>query len=248
MTGRWLLPHTLCAHPAQGMAEGRTLCIHQHQSLPPLLTLPCLQYHSPGPLPHPFSLQHDSSHRLCPWDGGTPTYQGPLMFLCRIWSHSKVDLSLQSEQRILSDLLHPSFPITAQHTGQGQLPKYVMYPSCTAQHSLLPQEMREALTHVLEAGPAAQHPAVSCSWAVVTEAQRGILVKAGRELLAGGHTACLLPKGREFTAGGAKLMSQNQSRGKDGSSPRSWKAGGTSSACFSIREAHILLFPRSSVT
>lgn len=220
MTGRWLLPHALCAHPAQGVAEGRTLCTHQHQSLPLLLTLPSLRYHIPSPFPHPFrlcipsTLQHDSSHHLCPWDAGTPTYQGPLMFLCRIWSHSRIDLPLQSGQRILSALLHPSFPIAARRSGQRQFPKYVMYPSCTAQHSLLLQEMREALTNVLAAGPAAQHPAVSCTRAVVTEVQRGILVKPGRELLAGGHTACLLPKGREFTAGRAKLMSRNKAEAK----------------------------------
>lgn len=201
MTGRWLLPHPLCAPPAQGMAEGRILYIHQHHSLPLLLTLPSVQYHTPGPFPHlvrlhiPSTLQHDSSHHLCPRHRGTPTYQGPSMFLCRIWNHPRADLSLQSEQRIL----HPFFPTAAWRTGKGQLSKYVTYPSCTARQSLLPQEIREALTHVLEAGPAAQHPPVSHSWAVVTEVQRGIPVKPGRELLSGGHTAHLLPKGREFT-------------------------------------------------
>lgn len=210
MTGRWLLPRALCAHPARGMAEGRTLCIHQHRSLPPLLTLPSVQYHTPGPLPHPFrlhvssTLQHDYSHHPCPWGGGDTHLPGPPMFLCRIWSHSRL-VSHCRVNKGSSQISIPPFPSQHGALGRDSLPSM----QCT--QAVLPgtpscPRSRERLSHVLEAGPAAQCHAHGL-W---SEVQRGILVKPGRELLAGGHTACLLPKGRESTAGRAKLMSRNK--------------------------------------
>lgn len=177
MTGRWLLPRALCAHPAWGMAEGRTLCIHQHQSLPPLLTLPSVQYHTPGPLPHSFrlhvssTLQHDSSHHLCPWGGGDIHLPGPPMFLCRIWSPSRLvsHCRVNKESSQISSI--PPFPSQHGALGRDSLPSM----QCT--QAVLPgtpscPRSRERLSHVLEAGPAAQHPAVSCSWTVVRGAER----------------------------------------------------------------------------
>lgn len=65
-------------------------------------------------------------------------------------------------------------------------------------------------------------------------------MKPGRELLTGGHAACLLPRGREFAAGRAKL---GPSRSKTGPLTSSWQAGGASSACCRVRAPLLLLFP-----
>lgn len=69
-------------------------------------------------------------------------------------------------------------------------------------------------------------------------------MKPGRELLPGGHAACLLPRGREFTAEGAKL---GPSATKAGPLTGSWQAGGASSACCRVRAALLLLCPCSRV-
>lgn len=70
------------------------------------------------------------------------------------------------------------------------------------------------------------------------------MVKPGRELLTGGHAACLLPRGRELAAGRAKL---GPSRSKAGPSTSSQQADGASSACCRVRAALFLLFPCSRV-